>query len=145
MRRSETLSVSIQISFERAWTFISNPENLHLWTVDFALFQPKKVGELYKVETPRGVIDLFVKSNRETGTIDFYFGRHGLYGCSPSRLLSNDDGVLYIFTQFESKGAPPGLFEKLVSNVKRELRILKERLESQDGNCRGEAARLDPT
>lgn len=133
MRRSETLSVSIQTSFEKAWVFITNPENLHLWTVDFALSLPKKEGDIYKVETLRGVIDLFVKSNRETGAIDFYFGRDGRYGCSPSRLIPNDDGVLYIFTQFEPKDAHPGLLEKLVSNVKKELLILKERLESKEG------------
>ncbi len=132
MRQSETLSVSIQTSFDKAWTFISAPENLHLWTVDFAVSSPRKTGDIYKVETPRGVIDLFVKSDRNAGTIDFYFGREGRYGCSPSRLVSNDDGVLYIFTQFEPNDAPPGLFEKLVSNVRKELRILKERLEAED-------------
>jgi hypothetical protein len=131
LQRSETLSVSIKTSFDKAWTFIRNPENIHLWTVDFALSQPKKAGELYKVETERGTIDLFVKSERETGTIDFYFGRKGLYACSPSRLIPNDEGVLYIFTQFEPRDAPPGLFEKLISNVRKELQILKERLESQ--------------
>ncbi len=131
MRRSETLSVSIQTSFDEAWTFISNPENLHLWTVDFALSPPQKSVGIYKVETPRGIIDLFVDRDRNTGTIDFYFGREGLYGCSPSRLVANDYGVIYIFTQFEPKDAPPGLFEKLVSNVERELQILKERLESK--------------
>ena len=131
MRESETLSVSIQTSFDKAWTFISNPENLHLWTVDFALSPPQKAGDIYIVETPRGVIDLFVKSNWEMGTIDFYFGREGRFGCSPSRLLPNDDCVLYIFTQFKPKDAPSGLFERLVSNVKKELQILKERLESE--------------
>ena len=132
LRESETLGVSVQTTFDKAWTFISNPENLHLWTVDFALAPPKKVGGLYQVETPRGVTDLFVKSDRETGTIDFYYGRKGQYRCSPSRLLPNEDGVLYIFTQFKPDDAPPGLFEKLVSNVKKELQILKERLESKD-------------
>ena len=132
MRRSETLSVTIQSSFDKAWAFIKNPENLHLWTVDFALSLPKKAGDIYKVVTPLGVIDLFVKGDLEAGTIDFYFGRDGRYGCSPSRLIPNDDGVVYIFTQFEPKDAPQGLFDKLVSNVKKELQILKERLESFD-------------
>jgi hypothetical protein len=130
LRKSETLSVTIQTSFDKAWTFIVNPENLHLWTIDFALSSPKKAGGIYQVETPRGLIELFVKLNRDAGTIDFYFGRDGRYGCSPSRLFPNDEEVLYIFTQFEPDHAPPGLFEKLVSNVRKELQILKERLES---------------
>jgi hypothetical protein len=128
MRRSETLSVSIPTSFDRAWTFLSQPENLHLWTVDFALSRPQKEGEVYKVPTPRGTLDLFVRSDRSTGVIDFYFGRNGRYGCSPSRLLVADDGVIYLFTQFEPDQAAPGLFERLVGNVRQELQLLRERL-----------------
>jgi hypothetical protein len=44
--------------------------------------------------------------------------------------LNRDGKVAYYFTQSEPENAPPGLFEKLVSNVERELGILKEILES---------------
>lgn len=134
MRRSETLSVAIQTSFDKAWTFIVNPENLHLWTVDFALAPPTKEGKMYQVKTRRGQVELFVQSDRDSGTIDFYFGRDGKYSCSPSRLIPNDEEVLFIFTQFEPKDAPAGLFKKLVSNVRKELKILKEHLESGNGS-----------
>lgn len=130
MQRSETLSVSFQASFDKAFNFIANPENLHLWTVDFALAPSLKVGEVYKVQTPRGGLDLFVKADPESGVIDFYFGSGGKYRSSPSRLLRNEDGVVYIFTQFEPPNAPPGQFEALVGNVRKELAILKELLES---------------
>jgi hypothetical protein len=128
MRRSETLSAAIATSFDRAWDFLSRAENLHLWTVDFAVEQPRKEGDIYKVETPRGTLDLFIKCQRETGVIDFYFGREGRYGCSPSRLIVDDEGVVYIFTQFEPVGAAPGVLERLVGNVKKEFEILKQLL-----------------
>ena len=133
MNRSETLSIAIKTSFYKAWDFISNPENLHLWTVDFALEQPKKNGDVYNVKTPRGVIDLFVKTSREDGKIDFYFGRDGNFESSISRLftLHGSGEIAYYFIQSEPKNAPPGLFEKLVSNVKRELEILQVILESR--------------
>jgi hypothetical protein len=86
--------------------------------------------DLYRVETPRGELELFVKSDRESGVIDFHYGKEGRFGRSPSRLIAHGDGVLYVFTQFEPDGAPPGLFERLVANVRRELQLLKERLES---------------
>jgi len=132
MKRSETLSIKIGTSFDRAWDFISDPENLHLWTVDFALEPPEKCGEIYKVKTPRGVTDLFVKTSRGEGKIDFYFGRDGHFECSPSRLLDLHGGgeLTYYFTQTEPKNAPPGLFERLVSNVRQELENLKVILES---------------
>jgi len=128
--RSQTLGVSIRTSFERAWDFIANPENLHLWTVDFAIAPPTKAGELFRVETPRGPLDLFVKTHPEAGTIDFHFGRDGRFGCSPSRLVRLDGCVLYVFTQLEPENAPPGTFERLVSNVARELEILRTQLEA---------------
>jgi hypothetical protein len=132
MPRSETLSAYIDAPFDKVWDFISNPENLHLWTVDFAQAPPQKVGDIYKVQTPRGERDLFVKQNKEFGVIDFYFGTGGNFGCSPSRLIRSGDGAIYIFTQFEPLGAPPGLFEVLVGNVKKELAILKDLLESKE-------------
>lgn len=133
MKRSETLSIKIETSFDMAWDFISDPENLHLWTVDFAVEPPEKCGDMYKVKTPRGVTDLFVENSRDEGKIDFYFGRDGHFECSPSRLLDLHGGgeLTYYFTQFEPENAPLGLFERLVSNVKRELEILKEILESR--------------
>lgn len=133
MKRSETLGITIETSFDKAWEFISNPENLHLWTVDFALEPPEKNGDVYNVKTPRGVIELFVKTSREDGEIDFHFGKDGHFESSSSRLLALHGGgeVAYYFTQSEPENSPPGLFEKLVSNVKRELDILKEILESR--------------
>jgi hypothetical protein len=133
MKRSKTLSIRIETSFDKAWDFISAPENLHLWTVDFALEPPEQNGRIYNIKTPRGEMDLFVKTSREDGKIDFYFGRGGEFRSSPSRLveLSEGRGVEYYFTQSEPEYAPAGSFEQLVSNVKRELEILKEILESR--------------
>jgi len=133
VKRSETLSITIETTFDKAWDFISNPENLHLWTVDFALEPPERNGDIYNVKTPRGVIDLYVKTSRVDGKIDFYFGRDRHFESSASRLLTlhGSGEIAYYFTQSEPKNAPPGLFEKLVSNVKRELEILKEILESR--------------
>lgn len=129
MQRAETLSAYLNAPFDKVWDFISNPENLHLWTVDFALTPPQKIGDVYRVQTPRGERDLYVKTNKDLGVIDFYFGTGGNYGCSPSRIIQSGEGVIYIFTQFEPAGAPPGLFERLVENVKKELSILKDLLE----------------
>ena len=133
MKRSKTLSIRIETAFDKAWDFISDPKNVHLWTVDFALEPPKQNGEIYSVKTSRGEIDLFVKTSREDGKIDFYFGRDGHFESSSSRLiaLTGRREIAYYFTQCEPDNAPPGLFEKLVSNVKRELEVLKEILESR--------------
>jgi hypothetical protein len=48
--------------------------------------------------------------------------------CSPSRLIVDDEGVVYIFTQFEPVGAAPGVLERFVGNVKKELEILTQLL-----------------
>lgn len=131
MERSETLSIAMQVPFDRAWTFLTDATKLYLWTVDFAVAPPEPRGDTFRVRTPRGELDLFVRADQATGVIDFYFGRDGKFRCSPSRLVRTGDGVLYIFTQFEPPGAAPGLFETLVDNVRKELEILKSLLEAQ--------------
>ena len=131
MERSETLSIAIRVPFENAWTFLTDATKLHLWTVDFAVAPPEPQGDVFRVKTPRGELDLFIRADRETGVIDYHFGRDGRYRCSPSRLVRTGDGVLYIFTQFEPPGAAAGLFETLVANVRKELKILKSLLEGK--------------
>ncbi|MFQ5520392.1 MAG: hypothetical protein ACE5FK_03240, partial [Candidatus Methylomirabilia bacterium] len=123
--------IAIQVPFDHAWTFLTDATKLHLWTVDFALAPPEPQGDVFRVKTPRGELDLFVRADQETGVIDYYFGRDGRYRCSPSRLVRTGDGVLYIFTQFEPPGAAAGLFETLVANVRKELEILKSLLEGK--------------
>ncbi|MGH7177133.1 MAG: hypothetical protein ACREJC_07130 [Tepidisphaeraceae bacterium] len=127
MRRAATLSVSLKAPFDEVFDFVSDAQNLHLWTVDFATSPPERRGDLFVVATPRGPLELFVRGNRESGVIDFHFGRDGQFRCSPSRLVRNEDGCVYMFTQFEPPDAPPGLFEKLVENVRKELEILENR------------------
>ncbi len=127
MARSATRSVALRAGFDEVFNFLSDPQNLHLWTVDFATAPPEKSGDVFKVTTPRGMLDVYVRGDRETGVIDFFFGRDGQFRSSPSRLLRDGDGVAYVFTQFEPAGAPEGLFERLVGNVEKELDILAER------------------
>ena len=131
MRRAETLSVSLAVPFEQAWDFLSDPRNLHRWTVDFATAPPQPTANdaVFAVQTARGSLELFVRCDQASGVIDFHFGRGGQFRCSPSRLIRNDDGCIYVFTQFEPPGAAPGLFETLVANVRQELKLLRELLE----------------
>ena len=129
--RSETLSVTIDVPFERAWEFISDPANLHLWTIDFALSPPHRQGDFWVVETPRGELDLFVECDRRAGEIDFHFGRDGSFRHSPSRLGRCERGVVYAFSVLEPDDAEPGLFEQLVANVRAELDRLRELLEAR--------------
>jgi hypothetical protein len=129
MARNETLSVHLAAPFERVWRFIADPRNLHLWTVDFATAEPQhKSGDLFVVQTPRGPLDLFTRCDGGTGVLDFHFGRNGQFRQSPSRLIRDGEhACIYIFTQFEPPDAPAGLFEQLVSNVRKEFEILAGR------------------
>ena len=130
-RSSRTLSVSIDAPFDCAWQLIADPRTLHLWTVDFALAPPRPEGALYKVQTPRGELDLFVESDRRSGVIDFNFGRDGHYRRSPSRLLRNDDGVVYVFTIFAPDDGNAATLERLAGDVEAELQRLRELLEER--------------
>jgi hypothetical protein len=129
--RSRTLSVTIDVPFEHAWEFISDPGNLHLWTVDFALSPPHRKGDVWAVDTPRGELDLFVECDRRSGVVDFHFGRDGRFRQSPSRLRRSGRGVVYSLTVGQPDDAEPGVFERLVANVGAELERLRELLEAR--------------
>jgi len=129
--RSKTLSVTIDAPFERAWEFIADAANLHLWTVDFALSRPHRKGDVWVVDTPRGPLDLFVECDRRSGAIDFHFGRDGRFRRSPSRLRRSGRGVVYSFTVQEPDDTEPVVFERLVANVSAELARLRDLLEDR--------------
>ena len=131
MARAQTLSVNLDAPFESVWIFISDPQNLHLWTVDFVLEPPQlKSGDVFIIQTPRGPLELFIRADKESGVIDFHIGVGGKFRQTPSRLLRNGEaGCIYIFTQFEPPNAPSGLFEKLVENVRKEFEILTTRFQ----------------
>lgn len=120
----------IDAAFGPAWEFISDPANLHLWTVDFALSPPRRKGDAWTVETPRGELDLFVECDRRSGAIDFLFGRDGRFRRSPSRLRRSGSGVVYAFTVLEPDHGESGQFERLVANVGAELERLRGLLEA---------------
>lgn len=126
-RRSATFTASLASPFDEVWSFLANPENLHLWTVGFTQSAPTAAGDGYKVETARGPLDLFVRCSREYGVIDFHFGRDGHLATSPTRLLENGDGCVFIFTLFEPENPAAGQFETLVENVRAEMDLLRER------------------
>ncbi len=127
MRRSATFTASLASPFDEVWPFLSNPENLHLWTVGFAQSAPTPSGDGFKVETAKGTLDLFVRCSRDTGVIDFYFGRDGGHALSPTRLLENGGGSIFIFTLFEPDKAAAGQYETLVENVRSEMDLLRGR------------------
>ena len=130
MRQAATFSVSLGAAFDRVFDFLADARNLHLWTVEFALEAPVQRGDMFEVTTPRGTLELRVRADRASGVIDYLIGPAGKGNAAHSRLLRVDDGCVYVFTQFEPPGAPPGLFERLCGNVSKEMEILKGRFGS---------------
>jgi hypothetical protein len=87
MARATTLSVDLHSPSDEVWRFISDPRNLHLWTVGFVI-EPAQVkqNDVFAVQTPRGSLDLFVRADAQSGVIDFHFGRDGVFRVAHLRL-----------------------------------------------------------
>ena len=134
VKNHDVQSVNIQTSVNEAFEYLSNPLNLPNWTGAF-----KKVdGQSALLLTPRGEIKigLETKTNRETGTIDWYMSMpDGSNGIAYSRVVNGPDNkAIYSFVLI----APPGPLEEIegtlnaqIGQLKEELRKLKTILEKE--------------
>ncbi|MBI3462459.1 MAG: hypothetical protein HY000_05275 [Planctomycetes bacterium] len=61
--------------------------------------------------------------------IDFSYGTGGQFNRSPTRLVPEGDGVVYVFLQFAPPDLPPAQLEGIVMVVEEELALLKRQLE----------------
>ena len=131
MRVHEVRSIEIETSFERAFAFIANPQNLPKWAHAFEQVD----GARARMRTPRGAtdIELTVESSQRHGTVDWRMVfPDGSVATAMSRLTpASAQRLVYTFVL----NAPPlpmeeieGALEQQVHTLERELAQLRELL-----------------
>jgi hypothetical protein len=125
IKNHDVQSIYIQAPPTKVFDFIANPENLPKWTNAFK--EADRQSAL--LSTPNGdlKIGLTTKTNRESGTIDWYLSLpDGSLGTAYSRVVSAPDKrTIYSFILI----APPAPIEKIEGVLVQQMELLRNELQ----------------
>ena len=125
--RSDTQAVSIEAYPEHVYSFVADPENLPAWAVGFCrAIRWDGRAEQWIVATAQGEIPIRYATDPATRTIDFYFSpAPDVEVAAFSRVVPNDRGSEYIFTQFQPPGMADDAFAAQIRALMEELQVLR--------------------
>jgi hypothetical protein len=132
MRRSHTISVSIDCPFDDAYAYLSKPVNFDQWAaVEPGSFKPLDNGD-WEGETPLGFRHFRFSAPNNYGVLDhaiFVPGAAPLY--MPMRVVPNDEGTELTFTFFRREGMDDRQFSSVVEWIMTDFLTLKTLLEAR--------------
>ena len=121
---ADTQAITVPAHADDVFAFLAQPENLPRWAVGFAR-SIRRDGDNWIVQTAQGEIPIRVAADAAHGTIDFYMGvAPGLEAIAYSRVVPNDSGAEYVFTQFQLPGMDDEVFAAQRVALAEELAIL---------------------
>ena len=121
---ADTQTTTLPVSAEDAFAFLAQPENLPRWAVGFAR-GIRREGDEWILQTAQGEMPVRVCADATRGTIDFHMRvARGLETIAYSRVVPNDSGAEYVFTQFQLPGMPDEIFAAQRAALAEELAIL---------------------
>jgi hypothetical protein len=130
LRKSRTLSISIDRPPDRVYALVSNPENLPRWATAFARSVKRTQGE-WVVETPDGPMGIRFVPENEFGVLDHTVKlASGVELLNPMRVVANGSGSEVLFTLFQPPGMSDQKLAEDIGMVERDLRTLKRVLEA---------------
>lgn len=128
--RTDTQSVTIAATPERVLDFVADPESLPKWAIGFAQSVRRTDEGQWIVTSPQGDVGIRVDVDRERGTVDYVMSpAPGVELTAFSRVLPNDSGAEFVFTQFQPAGMPDAVFEGQVQSLGHEFNVLRSLLE----------------
>ena len=129
LRRSRTLSISIDCPVDRVYDFVSNPANLPLWATAFVR-SIRREGSDWVVETPDGPVGIRFVPRNEFGVLDHAVRLgSGAEIMNPIRVVPNGSGSELLFTLFQLPEMADDKFAEDAGMVESDLRTLKSVLE----------------
>jgi hypothetical protein len=128
--KSDTKTITIERDEQTVFEFVANPENLPSWAKGFAR-SIRRAGDGWIIETPHAEeLNLRYVTDAEFGIVDYHISpAPGVEFVVPSRVVRNESGAEYIFTQFQLANMSDAAFEGQVRTLTQELAILKNTLE----------------
>lgn len=131
MRKTRTVSVSIDCPPDDVAAFASSPENLPKWAAAFA-HSVRRSGDDWLVETPAGEIAIRFVACNEFGVLDHVVTlSSGESVTNPMRVVPNGEGSEVMFTLFQASETSEQEFAADAAMVQRDLQTLKIILEGR--------------
>lgn len=134
MRRSHTISVSIDRPYDETYAYLSKPSNYEHWAaMEPGTFKPLPDGDWHG-DTPFGFRHFRFSPPNRYGVLDhaiFIPGGEILY--TPMRVVPNDEGTELTFTFFQRAGMDDAQFESAREWIMTDFLALKSLLEARNG------------
>ncbi|MGA9664897.1 MAG: hypothetical protein WBQ69_00415 [Gallionella sp.] len=128
---SRNLSISINRNAEDVYDFACIPENFARWASGLGK-SLKLVNGAWYAETPEGTVKVRFSARNEFGVLDHWVSTEaGLQIYVPMRVVPNGSGCELIFTLFRLPGMSDAAFAADAEWVMRDLKTLKNLLESE--------------
>jgi hypothetical protein len=133
---SNTHTLNLTASKERAFDFLSRIENLPKWATLFCKELKKVDGGRYKVVTPNGEIFFRIEADSKTGVIDMYGGAdESQMAYWPARIVERPGaGSMFIFTAFQYPGVSDDAFAAQCEGLQKEFPHIKAHTETAARN-----------
>jgi len=130
-RESLALSVSIECDLERAYDFLSKPENFPQWASGLA-GALRKIDGQWLAETPEGPMPVRFSEHNAYGVLDHWvYPRPDVQIYIPLRVVANGSGCELTLTLFRLPGMTDEKFSADAAWVKRDLATAKRLLDEQ--------------
>src|SRR5687768_8345108 len=127
--KSNTLTVSAKCEPEKAYRFVTNPDNLPKWATAFCKSVRKEKGE-WVVETPQGPAKIRFVATNDLGVADHYVSpAPGVDIYVPMRVVANGAHSEIMVTLFQLADMSDDVYAQDIQWVERDLRTLKRILE----------------
>lgn len=131
---NEVQHISIYIARQPSdiYKFASNPKNLTLWAAGLASSEVKKHGDTWGAEAPFGMVKIRFAQKNTFGVLDHTVEfDSGTVVYNPMRVVPNGNGSEFIFTLLRQPGMSDEQFKVDKRAVEKDLKTLKELLESR--------------
>ncbi len=130
--KTHTASITLQSSSSRTFEYLSDAGKLPVWAIGFAKAIEPDAGDEWLVTLANGErMPLRIDSDPATGVIDYVsLPAPGVEVPAHTRVVAHDAGSVYTFTMHQAPGMPEEVFDAQVSELERELTVLKAHLET---------------
>ena len=116
---------------EKAFDFISNPENWPKWAIVNMKSVTLAADGWFDTETRQGKGQLKMLSNKSLGLLDHLWRDPQASWTVPARVVANGDGCTFLMTFFQPPALDDKAFDAAANDVDIELAKLKEILERE--------------